>query len=172
MTSSSSEARRRRRKDSRDKTADTNAIMSATLREAIRYGPEDWWSWRWLAHAYHWRGERSAERDAWQRVVDLLKFRLAFNPTSQDMLCGMAEATAALGDTEQALRYLDGLDRLTITRAFNLYWTGRVNEMLGRRRAALQYITQALERGVDAHTVAGDPWLLKLRTDPGYHGPR
>ena len=142
------------------------------LREAIRYGPEDWWSWRWLAHAHHWRGDRSAERDAWQRVADLLKSRLGLNPTNQDMLCGMAEASVALGDTEQGLRYLDSLASHTILRVYNLYLTGRVYEMLGRRGAALQYISQALERGFDSQTVADDPWLIALRTDPAYHGPR
>jgi eukaryotic-like serine/threonine-protein kinase len=144
----------------------------AALREAIRYGPEDWWSWRWLANAHHWRGEQSAARDAWQRVVDLLKLRLDFNPTNQDMLCGMAEASVALGDTIGGQRYLNSLSSRPIIKSYNLYWTGRVYEMLGRREEALQLITQALERGFDSHTVAADPWLRALRTDARYHGPQ
>jgi serine/threonine-protein kinase len=142
------------------------------LREAIRYGPEDWWSWRWLAHAYHWRGERSEERDAWQRVVDLLRFRLDLNPTNQDMPCSMAEALIGLGDTANGLRHLNRLTSHPIIKAYNLYWTGRAYEMAGRRKEAVQYITQALARGFDSHTVAGDPWLRALRADPAYHGPR
>ncbi len=142
------------------------------LREAIRYGPEDWVSWRWLAHAYHWRGERSEERDAWQRVVDLLRSRLVLNPTNQDMLCNMAEALIGLGDTENGVRHLNRLTSHPIIKAYDLYWTGRAYEMAGRRKEAVQYITQALARGFDSHTVAGDPWLRALRADPAYHGPR
>ena len=142
------------------------------LREAIRYGPEDWWNWRWLAHAYHWRGEKSEERDAWQRVVDLLRFRLDLNPTNQDMLCGMAEALIGLGDTANGLRHLNRLTSRPIVKGYDLYWTGRAYEMAGRRKEAVQYITQALARGFNSHTVAGDPWLRALRADAAYHGPR
>jgi serine/threonine-protein kinase len=147
-----------------------DAVVS--LREAIQYGPEDWVNWRWLAHAYHWRGERSEERDAWQRVVELLRHRLDLNPTNQDMLCSMAEALIGLGDTENGLRHLDRLTSHPIIKAYDLYWTGRAYEMAGRRKEAVQYITQALARGFDSHTVAGDPWLRALRADPAYHGPR
>jgi len=142
------------------------------LREAIRYGPEDWVSWRWLAHAYHWRGERSEERDAWQRVVDLLRFRLHLNPTNQDMLCSMAEALIGLGDTANGLQHLNRLTSQAIIKPYDLYWTGRAYEMAGRRKEAVQYITQAIALGFDSHTVAGDPWLRALRADPAYHGPR
>ena len=142
------------------------------LREAIRYGPEDWWSWRWLAHAYHWSGEKSQEREAWQRVVDLLRYRLDLNPTNQDMLCSMAEALIGLGDTANGLRHLNRLTSHPIIKAYDLYWTGRAYEMAGRRKEAVQYITQALARGFDSHTVAGDPWLRALRADPAYNGPR
>jgi len=142
------------------------------LQRAISLGPDDWWSWRWLAHAHHWRGESSQARESWQRVVELLEARLAFNPTNQDALCGMAEALVALGDTEAGLRHLDFLASLEFNRAYNLFWTGRIYEMLGSRRAALQYVTQALERGFNANTVANDPWLTQLRADPAYEGPR
>ena len=142
------------------------------LREAIRYGPEDWWSWRWLAHAYHWSGEKSQEREAWQRVVDLLRYRLDFNPTNQDMQCSMAEALIGLGDTANGLRHLNRLTSRPIIKAYDLYWIGRAYEMAGRRKEAVQYISQALALGFDSHTVAGDPWLRALRADPAYNGPR
>ena len=142
------------------------------LRRAISFGPEDWWSWRWLAHAHHWRGDDAEALESWQRVVDLLEFRLEFNPTSQDMLCGMAEALVALGETDAGLRHLDFLASLDFNRVYNLYWTGRIYEMLGSRRAALQYIEQALSRGFDANAVASDPWLAQLRNDSDYRGPR
>ncbi|HEX5076347.1 MAG TPA: serine/threonine-protein kinase [Gemmatimonadaceae bacterium] len=147
-------------------------VAVVALREAIRYGPEDWVSWRWLAHAYHWRGDRSDERDAWQRVVDLLRSRLDLNPTNQDMLCSMAEALIGLGDTANGLQHLTRLTSHPIIKAYDLYWIGRAYEMAGRRKEAVQYITQALARGFDSHTVAGDPWLRALRADPAYHGPR
>jgi len=143
-----------------------------TLRQAISFGNEDWWNWRWLAHAHHLRADRAAEREAWQRVVDLLELRLEFNPDNQDMLCGMAEALVALGETERGRRYLDYLASLDIVRPYNLYWMGRVYEMLGSRRTALQYVSQALGRGVDARTIASDPWLDDLRADPAYQGPQ
>jgi serine/threonine-protein kinase len=141
------------------------------LQRAISLSPDDWWSWRWLAQAHHWRGEISQAGEAWQRVVELLGARLAFNPTNQDALCGMAEALVALGETEAGIRHLDFLASLGFNRAYNLFWTARIYEMLGSRRAAIQYVTQALDRGYDANTVASDPWLTQLRADPAYEGP-
>ena len=142
------------------------------LQRAISLGPDDWWSWRWLAHAQHWRGENLRARESWERVVELLESRLALNPTNQDALCGAAEALVALGETEAGVRNLDFLGSLDLNRAYNLYWMGRIYEMLGSRRAAMQYVTLALERGFNAATVANDPWLIQLRADPAYRGPR
>jgi len=102
----------------------------------------------------------------------LLRFRLDLNPTNQDMLCSMAEALIGIGDTANGLRHLNRLTSQPIIKVYDLYWIGRAYEMAGRRKEAVQYINRALARGFDSHTVAGDPWLLALRTDPAYHGPR
>ena len=141
------------------------------LESGIEFRDGDWWTWRWLAHAQHWQGEPEKAREAWQRVVELAQPRLDVNPTDRDVLCGLAEALVALGDVEGAQTHLNLLASLELKRGYNLYWTGRVFEMMGSRQVALQYIHRALESDFDSVTVQNDPWLDDLRADPGYQGP-
>jgi len=142
------------------------------LENGIEFRDGDWWTWRWLAHAQHWRGEREGEREAWARVVELTRLRLEVNPTDEDVLCGLSEALVVLGDLDLAQAHLNLLASLELKRSYNLYWTGRIFEMMGSRQVALQYVRRALDMGFDTVTVRDDPWLENLREDPDYRGPR
>jgi len=138
------------------------------LQSSIELEPEDWWSWRWLAHAQHWRGQEDEARQAWRRVVSLAEPRFSVNRNDQDLLCGLAEAHVALGDERTGRLYLDRLTALSPTTPYNVYWAGRIYEMLGSRDAALELVQRALDRGFDPVTVQQDQWLSNLRQDPRF----
>jgi Flp pilus assembly protein TadD len=140
---------------------------------ALALNPDDWWSWRWRAHALHWRGRAEDARRSWRRVAQLTEDHLKINPRRQDVLCGYAEALIVLGDRERGLQQLSFLASLGPMDAFTSYMTAQVYEMVGNRAAALEYIHKALASAVDySKTIATDPWLARLRSDPQYKGPR
>ena len=141
---------------------------AGALRSSIALDDEVWWTWRWLAHVEHWRGREEEAREAWQRVITLTEPRLEVNRKDRDLLCGLAEAHVALGNEQEGRRYLDRLTVLSPTLTYNLYWAGRIYEMLGSRDAALEYIHQALRDGLDSLTVQRDPWLSDLLRDPRF----
>ena len=142
------------------------------LARGISLNPNDWVAWRWQAHAQHWLGRTTQERASWYRVVELLERGLKLNPKNQDMLCGLAEALVALGETERGLQHLNYLASLVPAQNMTFWMAGRVYEMVGSRAAALNYINKALALGFDPTMIARDPWLAKLRSDPQYRGPR
>jgi serine/threonine-protein kinase len=126
---------------------------------------EDWWTWRWLAHAQHWRGQEAEARRAWLRLISLAEPRISVNRNDQDLLCGLAEAHVALGDEQAGRQYLDRLMALSPTTPYNIYWAGRIYEVLGSRDAALELVLRALDSGFDPVAVQQDRWLSDLRQD-------
>jgi tetratricopeptide (TPR) repeat protein len=140
----------------------------AVLEQGLARYERDWWLHRWLAHAAHWAGNEARARRAWSRIVELTTEGLEFNPNEQDLLIGLAEAHAQLGDPGAAREFLADARREPIRWSYNVYYVGRVYEMLNDRDAALTRIGEAIERGYDLDTIEDDPWLDDLRADPDF----
>jgi serine/threonine-protein kinase len=138
------------------------------LHDGTAYDPGDWWTWRWLANAEHWLGHEAEASAAWTQVIALAEPGLEVNSSDRDLLCGLAEAHVALGEVEAGRRYLDRLAVFPPIKTYNLYWTGRVYEMLGNRDVALELIFRALDQGFDTVTAHNDPWIADLRGDPRF----
>lgn len=135
------------------------------LRRGLELAPDDWWSWRWMAHARHWTGQPEAAAEAWQRVIDLTAARLEVNPNDADALGGSAEALGQLGDIELGREHLDRLMVLGETTGYNAFLVGRLYEMLGSRAAAVRQLQRAMELGVSRAIIQRDPWLTDLVSD-------
>jgi len=141
---------------------------AASLERGIAFDPGDWWTWRWLAYSRYWSGGVEAAREAWERLVSLAQPRLEVNPENHDVLCALAEAYVALGETERGRTYLDNLMTLSPPEPYNVYCAGRTLEILGSRDAAMELILRALEDGFDQVLAANDPWISDLRSDPRF----
>jgi len=140
----------------------------AALQSSVAMDEADWFSWRWLGHAHHWQGENEQAEAAWRRMISLAEPGLAINPDDQSRLCALAEAHVLLGEIETGRRFLDQLAVLSPRPNYNVYWLGRIYEILDSREAALELVHRALSNGFDPVTVQNDRWLNDLRADPRF----
>lgn len=142
------------------------------LDKAKEFNENDWWIWRWYGHVYHWMGDEQRARAAWQQLLNLALPNIEFKGTDVDLLCGLAEAYAALGDRERSNDYLRRLESQTWTWNYITHYVGRTYEMLGQRDKAIEYVNEALANNYDRVTITQDPWLDELRLDERFNEPR
>ena len=135
------------------------------LEKAVTVNENDWWTWRWLGHAYHLSEDVDKERQAWQQMILITQSLLEVNPDDIDVLCAMAEAHFIAGDIASGRKYLDRLLAQSTDFDYAQYYLARIYEIIGNRSLAFNYLERALDLGYDVRLVQSDPWLDDLRTD-------
>ncbi len=124
--------------------------------------------WHMLANAYFYTGENKNARAAWNRAISLAEEQLKVNPNHTEALKILAGAHARLQEREQALLAISRLLALKRKDANLLEMVGMTYEVLGERNLAIQYIEEALKKGLMPMSLETSKWLKDLRTDPRY----
>ncbi len=144
----------------------TDALLA--LRQARTANENDWWTWRLMGHAYHWRNQQDSATVSFNRAIALIEPTLDFNPDDFDVLGGLAEMYAVLGDSSKSSDYLNRLGQLNWSWNYITFYMGRTYEMLGDRASAFKYVEEALQNGYAFNLVVQDPWLVAFRADERY----
>lgn len=138
------------------------------LRLARTANENDWWTWRLMGHAYHWQNQQDSATVSFNRAIALIEPTLDINPDDFDVLGGLAEMYAVLGDSSISRDYLNKLGQLNWSWNYITFYLGRTYEMLGDRASAFKYIEEALQNGYAFNLVVQDPWLGGFRADERY----
>jgi serine/threonine protein kinase/tetratricopeptide (TPR) repeat protein len=117
-----------------------------------------------------------------QQAIECLDQLLLFHPTSEAALLGRAVLQARQGDRVAALHDLEtAADRVPQWSPASLYQAGCTHSLLAAatatepdaaaasRRQALQYLSQAIQRGYGGELLETDPDLESLRSDPMFN---
>ncbi|HET7292795.1 MAG TPA: protein kinase [Vicinamibacteria bacterium] len=131
--------------------------------------PGDYWLWFNLASAYYWApGERDKSQGAYRRAADLGERARAINPRDAELLAGLAEVYAHLGQAKRARELAGQALRLAPLDGRVLFRAACLFEGLGERSRSLALIRQAIENGYSVEQVARSPDLEALRADPRF----
>ena len=138
------------------------------LDQALELSATDWMSSRWLGHALHWTGRETAAQEAWSDARRIATPLLDVNPNWLEVLIGLAEIHALLGEEAAARQYQMRAAELAVPYDYMHHFLGRAWELIGERERALESIGRGLTDGYPVAQIDADPWLADLRADPAY----
>ena len=143
---------------------------AAAFEKATELNPTYYLYWGNLGDAYRWvPGKQQQAKDAYTTAIGLAEKRLEATPHDVDMRSSVAGYLAKRGDTERALAEVRTIEK-TANRAPAIYYkTAIVNELAGRRDAALKDLEMALKGGYSRTEIENEAELVKLRSDARYH---
>lgn len=139
------------------------------MEKATELAPTRYLTWGNLADAYRWTpGAEKKSRDAFQVALRLVQQRLDSHPADVSARSSLAVYLAKTGQPEEALAVLQSLAESALERADVRFKTAVVNELAGRRIAALEHLERSLAIGYAMREVEADPELARLRNDVRY----
>jgi serine/threonine protein kinase/Flp pilus assembly protein TadD len=134
--------------------------------KAVRMNASSYLFWGNLADAYRWApGQRSKAPEAYSHAIHLAEVEIREDKAAPGRI---ALYMAKSGDTGGALRRLETVPREGWDGAMH-YRAAVINELAGRRDAALTSLQAALNGGYASSEINNDPELLGLRTDVRFH---
>jgi serine/threonine protein kinase/tetratricopeptide (TPR) repeat protein len=134
--------------------------------KAVRMNASRYLFWGNLADAYRWApGQRSKAPETYSHAIQLAESNV---DKDKDAPGRIALYMAKSGDTAEALRRMESIPREGWDGAMH-YRAAVINELAGRRDAALTSLQAALNGGYASSEINNDPELLGLRSDVRFH---
>lgn len=133
------------------------------LETAARISPNEYSVEADLADAYAWSAtEKNNAPARYRKALDLTMNSLEVNPQDLDALMVAAYSSAALGDRDAALQYLDRALRHAPEDAEVNFYAARVYARLGDMSAARQWAQKAVAHGYSRADVGSGPDLAQI----------
>ena len=133
----------------------------AAFDKAVQMNASRYLYWGNLGDAYRWApGERSKAPEAYSHAIQLAQGAVGDKDAPGRIALYMAKS----GDTAGALRRIDSIPTKSWDSAMH-YRAAVINELAGRRDAALTSLQAALNGGYASSEINNDPELLGLRAD-------
>jgi Flp pilus assembly protein TadD len=114
-----------------------------------------------LAH-YHMDNERDS-RPALQRAVTLIEEQLETAPGDRGLMLDLADCEAVLGNRDRAIELLDLVTQEDRDDPRFLATVGEVYAEAGERELAIQWLTRALDAGLEPAFLRSNPTLRKVQ---------
>jgi tetratricopeptide (TPR) repeat protein len=129
--------------------------------------------WSNHAEALERLGRRDEALDAFREARILAKERLQVNPKDADVHLAVADASAALGEMDQAWTAFSAAQNLAPTEPHTLFQIGVFYEARLKDRAeALKWLAKAIDNGQPWREIDKAPALRRLREDPAFKNLR
>ncbi len=146
------------------------ADAAALYQEALNLNDKDYALWGNLATALYWTpGKRMEAGAAYETAIEKAKRSLLeFKSDDSEALSQLATYEIMTGEEETSLRNIERAYELDPENGRVLMRMGFVQERLGHREAALDWIAQALVNGYPLSNIEGDPGFAELRQDNRY----
>ena len=146
------------------------ADAAVAFEKATELNPTYYLYWGNLGDAYRLiPAKEDAAKQAFTSAIALAEKRLDANPQDVELRSSLASYLAKRGDTKQALDQLRTIEQRSDRSPAVYYKTAIVNEITGRRDAALNDLEMALNGGYSKLEIANEAELVKLRSDARYH---
>ncbi len=138
--------------------------------QALEANDRDYLVWGNLASAYYWiAGKRQKSLATYRRAIQMAEEQRNLHPQELTILSALAEYYAAIKDTTKALSFAQEAISIAPNDVEVMITMGLVNEWLGKRDAALNWVTEALQHGYELKYVESLPIFQQLLTDPRLH---
>jgi eukaryotic-like serine/threonine-protein kinase len=135
-----------------------------------RGGSGNYLYWANLGDALLWLpGQERKAKDAYEKARRLLGPQLARSSEDAALISRMALYSARAGDISRALALAEQLGARALDDPNVQFRLGLTLELAGKRGRALVAINEAKRLGYPENLIAGEPSLLQLRRDVGYH---
>ena len=137
--------------------------------KALRLNDNDYMVWNNLMYAYEWLNAKDKAELARRRMQSLLEQAVQATPNDAVAQASLAEVYAQDKLTSQAESHIQTALALAPTDSNVLAGAAATFELLGNRRAALDYLRQAVQKGFALDQFRMDPEMSALISDPGFH---
>lgn len=124
--------------------------------------------WGSLGDAYHYSGDQTAAKAAYENAVTLAGKLLDVNPKDAEVNGDIADYYAMLGQRKRAVAYLDQSLRWGKGDKDLLFNAAMVYQDLGESGMALEWLKKSLDAGVPVATVLEMPPFDELKKDPRF----
>ena len=136
---------------------------------AVKQNERDATVWLNLGRArYEGPSTREKARAPLERAISLGEEQLAVNPRDAELLAGLADAHAMLGHSRQARALSARAVALAPDDSDVLQVGAGIDEMFGKRDAALGKLARALAAGYPRWEIERSPSFKALREDPRF----
>jgi serine/threonine-protein kinase len=145
------------------------AEAARLFEQAAEIDDHDYRLWRNLGAARLWvPGQEEAAERALRRAASLAEEVLEVDPADADALAQLADSHAMLGEGDEARTSLEEALALAPGDVQVMELAAGVDEHLGDRDGALEWLGRAFEAGLSEQRVERNPWFEELRSDPRY----
>ncbi len=140
----------------------------AEFRRSIQLAPDAYGSWSALGDAEYYGGHREQARKAYARAVELATAQLKASPNDATILGDLANAYSMIGDSTQALDFLNRSLAINHTDKELMFIAANVYNQLHQTGPALEWLGKALAAGYSPSVVAKAPALDNLHSNLRY----
>jgi len=144
------------------------ADAARNYREAIKYNESTYYLWGNLGDSYHFNSQPEEAKKAYSKSLDLALPQLQVNPNDASLTGDVAALYAAVGDHDNALKYLDRSLELGHGDKDILFNAATVYNALGETGVAMEWLRKALSAGYSPSVVRAAPIFDNLRDNPTF----
>jgi len=131
-------------------------------KQALDLDEGDYLTWGNLGLAHHHMDKVRESRPALEHAVEMGEALLEENPSNPSLMVDLAVYNALLGNRELALDLLGRATTFDIEDSLLMALAGEAYEDAGDRDHALQWVSRALENGLDPSWIGNSPTLRRV----------
>ncbi len=143
----------------------------AASQKALQLNSQSYDVWSNLTAAYEWLKDGDKANEARKKTIDLLEGSVRLNPQNALAQATLAAMLAKNGLREQSLEHISISLALSPANQYVLSQVADAYELLGDRRNAIKYLSQALANGMTREQLSGDPEIQGILSDRGFRMP-
>jgi tetratricopeptide (TPR) repeat protein len=136
--------------------------------KAIEMSPDSEFFMGNLADAYRWSGRATEAKATYDKAIALAYKRLQVNPRDATTMEHLAWYSAKQGDLANATMFIQHARALDPADVSLLYSQAVVDCLAGKQQDALEYVSEAIQKGLSPQIAKNDPELSKLQALPEF----
>jgi tetratricopeptide (TPR) repeat protein len=134
------------------------------FQKAVEMSPDSEFFVGNLADAYRWSAHAAEAKSTYDKAIALAYKKLQVNPRDATTMEHLAAYSAKQGDLKTASMFIQRARVIDPSNISLLYTQAVIYCLADRQQDALQYVSQAIQKGLSPQVVKNDPELSKLQT--------
>jgi eukaryotic-like serine/threonine-protein kinase len=134
------------------------------FQKAVEMSPDSEFYMGNLADAYRWSGHAAEAKATYDKAIALAYKRLQVNPRDATTMEHLAEYSAKQGDLTTATMFIQRARAIDPSNVSLLYTQAVIYCLADKQQDAIEYVNQAIQKGLSPQIVKNDPELSKLQT--------
>jgi tetratricopeptide (TPR) repeat protein len=121
-----------------------------------------------LADGYRWSGRTREAKASYDKAIALAYKKLQVNPRDATTMEHLALYSAKQGDLASATAFIQRARAIDPADVSLLYTQAVIDCLADKQQDALQYVSEAIQKGLSPQIARNDPELSKLQTRPEF----